>query len=157
MGWLRSKLFHPTHHRCLPQIFIHDPTVHALQKHSKNIKKTKKCLYSNGKMIINIDQPWDLDGFWGSYFQTNQFFKVKAHKPKAPQPCFSLAQSSIFLQYHFWAACWQRDSHPKETHGENWPKACKTKSFFQGKTCERTNIWISWFLMISDWVHPCWC
>jgi hypothetical protein len=154
MGWLRSKLFHPTHHRCLPQIFIHDPTVHALQKHSK---KTKKCLYSNGKMIINIDQPWDLDGFWGSYFQTNQFFKVKAHKPKAPQPCFSLAQSSIFLQYHFWAACWQRDSHPKETHGENWPKACKTKSFFQGKTCERTNIWISWFLMISDWVHPCWC
>ena len=116
----------------------------------KTSKKTKKCLYSNGKMIINIDQPWDLDGFWGSYFQTNQFFKVKAHKPKAPQPCFSLAQSSIFLQYHFWAACWQRDSHPKETHGENWPKACKTKSFFRvkhvkGPTFEYHDFW--WFLI----------
>jgi hypothetical protein len=43
----------------------------------KTSKKTKKCLYSNGKMIINIDQPWDLDGFWGSYFQTNNSSKSR--------------------------------------------------------------------------------
>ena len=52
-------------------------------------------------MIINIDQPWDLDGFWGIFSDKPTLQGVKAHKPKAPQPCFSLAQSSIFLQYHF--------------------------------------------------------
>ena len=60
MGWLRSKLFHPTHHRCLPQIFIHDPTVHALQKHSKNINEKQKMSIFQWE---NDNQHWSTMGF----------------------------------------------------------------------------------------------